>query len=1294
MKKAKSIFRYLAIGVLSLILVLIFLFIPENPYLSNYLKKLILPEIQSATGYPATADKIYLHVFPLYAGIKNLRLVDEEGDLVMRINSVKVYPELTSFLTGNPVIRRISVKEPYILMNHARARFVKDNLRGYSEKSKRNKKILIKHIGISKGEFFWKEQKNWSVKDIKIDGRLREEIEIIASGETFYEGLKKSIGFRAAISIPVKILREGTLEEINIKDMILLSGRSEIDLSGRFHLLRESQLRIGFKVFMEDIIETLSLRAAPKDKGYLRAKGVLIARPWGQEFSDFLSGLSCEIETVGDMRLENLMEILSVKERLSGDLRFNAKVGGKVLSPVLRGEARLRKGNLFGIEIDDLNTEVVFKERRLFFSNAHGELYGGKADAEAEIPIPVHDFRLHIKAEGVRDKAIMELIGLKFPIPDGIVDGEFAHAGKRFSPAGWFLYRPVKHLNGKGFNPLDRIKEIKASFNYDGENRILNFIDFAGISDLLFLKMKGFYRLEDKYTEGQYTLRLLPEAFDSDEFSHLVRLDSGNVEGEIKGFLPKPVIKGSIVLNSVFIKGYSLELIKGTFFYNGSEFEPLLTGTATEEEHRLSGSIRFENSKELFDFSAPSFNLRLQLKNMRLKSLIPESGLKDEIRVDGEVKFRGDNLSQGFEIKLRRLNSRLDGSLALKRWKEYEYEVYSSIKPADLGLLNTGVLDTAFRIRAKGNGSLPEINGFLSIHSDEVRLNGRPLGLIKLDGVIERNVFAVAGSLFDGLLTLKAQGNISPLNYRGEIEFRDASYKSLFQAFIKDAPEDINLDLKGILKIERKDKLLSGALYFERFIISGLGHELRNKEPVQVELKNNRLMIRSLSMVNEGATVAVSGVVNMGEAYDLELKGSTYLWPFKRFSRSIKTIKGKVDFGIMISGKWDSPQFSGDIALKDGTLSIEDIPYQVTEVNSLIRFNENRVNIEQFSGKIAGGSVDARGIAYLRGFRLGRFNMEVTLRNISATLSEDFSLSFDSTLYLKGERYLKLITGEVRLRKAFYRRYIEWRTWMLKGKEPAPQPEVSIPTFLDAALNIKITGPLSETASVLMIDNNIANAKLKVDFLLKGTLKRPVLLGRIETLEGVVYFRNNELKLINAAADFTNPERIDPYFKIRAETFSRGYRINLLIEGHLRKFNLSLSSEPPLDEVDIIALLAVGETGTALKGYGGGIGAAEASSFLTGQLQETIEQRARLYTGIDRVQISPYVSKTGEIGPRVTVGKKLGDRLSILYSSAVGSKESDVIKIEYELNKKVFLVGEKDERGSMGGDIKFRFQFR
>jgi len=86
----------------------------------------------------------------------------------------------------------------------------------------------------------------------------------------------------------------------------------------------------------------------------------------------------------------------------------------------------------------------------------------------------------------------------------------------------------------------------------------------------------------------------------------------------------------------------------------------------------------------------------------------------------------------------------------------------------------------------------------------------------------------------------------------------------------------------------------------------------------------------------------------------------------------------------------------------------------------------------------------------------------------------------------------------------------------------------------------------------------------------------------------------------------------------------------------------------------------------------------------------------RNITGLDRVQVDPYVSKsTGTVGPRVTVSKRLiGERLFVTYISAVGSTEEQVLRLEYLLGKNMSLVGVRDEKGSMGGDIKFRFEFK
>jgi translocation and assembly module TamB len=118
--------------------------------------------------------------------------------------------------------------------------------------------------------------------------------------------------------------------------------------------------------------------------------------------------------------------------------------------------------------------------------------------------------------------------------------------------------------------------------------------------------------------------------------------------------------------------------------------------------------------------------------------------------------------------------------------------------------------------------------------------------------------------------------------------------------------------------------------------------------------------------------------------------------------------------------------------------------------------------------------------------------------------------------------------------------------------------------------------------------------------------------------------------------------------------------------------------------------------GGELKGLEGGIGASEATSFMTGKFQDVLEERLTTITGLDRLQIDPYVSKTtANVEPRVTVSKRLiGEKMFVTYTTTLATKEEQILKLEYYLNKNMSLLGVRDERGIFGGDISFRFTFK
>jgi len=171
---------------------------------------------------------------------------------------------------------------------------------------------------------------------------------------------------------------------------------------------------------------------------------------------------------------------------------------------------------------------------------------------------------------------------------------------------------------------------------------------------------------------------------------------------------------------------------------------------------------------------------------------------------------------------------------------------------------------------------------------------------------------------------------------------------------------------------------------------------------------------------------------------------------------------------------------------------------------------------------------------------------------------------------------------------------------------------------------------------------------------------------------------------------------LNPALDIQAETQVREYLIRLAVTGTADHAVVTFMSDPPLTDSDILSMLALGKRGSELKGKETGVGVGEAASFATGQFQDIFERQARGITGLDRFQIDPYVSKSDTSVPRVTVGKELvQNKLYVTYSSNVGaSAPEQIFRIEYILDRHFSLVGERDETGSDGADITYRFEFQ
>ena len=559
--------------------------------------------------------------------------------------------------------------------------------------------------------------------------------------------------------------------------------------------------------------------------------------------------------------------------------------------------------------------------------------------------------------------------------------------------------------------------------------------------------------------------------------------------------------------------------------------------------------------------------------------------------------------------------------------------------------------------------------------------------------MIQNRDIAVQAALFNEKMKLQGHGHLDEtLPWNAELIIQPARYDFLVSSLLKDVPEDLQLNLEGKVEMQGNKNTIEASAQVYHLALVLFGQSFSNDSEIQFSVRNQKISLKPFAIRSGETSFRLRGGLEIGKEYDIQLDGSSALSPLKGLSKKIGYLKGDADFVFVVRGKWEKPEINGGMTISDASFGLRGYAAYISSINGYLYIDEDRIVIEKLNGRVGGGTVDISGLAYLRGFLIKRFHLEARLDDITAKVLPEFSVNLDGNLLYRGTTDAMDITGDIRINKARYKETVEWRSWLLTAKAiEKPKSEMSV--FERAELNIQVSG--SENITV---DNNIARAPIRIrgDMIVKGTVSNPILFGRLESNDGYIYFRNNEFRIMHASADFTDPHRIKPILNLTAETSMKGYTIRLNLEGETDRFNLSLSSDPPLEEVDILSLLTVGQLGKQTKGLEGGIGAGTATSFITGKQQDIIEERVRALTGIDRFQVEPYVSKTtGTVEPRITVSERLiGDKVFVTYTTSIGSTEEQILKVEYLLNKNVSLIGTRDDIGSIGGDVKFRFEFK
>ena len=467
-----------------------------------------------------------------------------------------------------------------------------------------------------------------------------------------------------------------------------------------------------------------------------------------------------------------------------------------------------------------------------------------------------------------------------------------------------------------------------------------------------------------------------------------------------------------------------------------------------------------------------------------------------------------------------------------------------------------------------------------------------------------------------------------------------------------------------------------------------------------------------------------------GDAIDLQVKSTAIsLAVVEGLTSQLTNVTGTLEADVHVSGSGQDPHLKGFVDIKNGAFGVPAAGETFTGLTTRIDLQPDALHIEEFQLLDRHGEkLRISGELAVHAREVGAVNVSIDSDNFELLKNELGDVQVQSALKVTGELRRPRLVGDVRLDagrievdrvlELFYSPYsVEalpevvsaeraaegsgsaeeaTKTALAKASQSAAPPGVAEKAAKDeveAEATNRVPGGLFEAMAmdvhVVIPDNLVLRGKdlrpsgptgsalgdLNItvggDVRVRKDPSAPItLLGTVNTVRGTYAFQGRRFDLVrDGTIRFIGTPSINPILDITAtrKIPSTGVEARVHITGTPSAPQLELSSTPPLEESDILALIVfnrpVNELGTgersSLAATAGGI----ATGFIAAPLGESIGKALDL----DLFEISTTTTESGDLGAAVTLGQQVNERTFIKLYQQFSARSTTEFQLEYQL---------------------------
>ncbi|HET7695760.1 MAG TPA: translocation/assembly module TamB domain-containing protein [Vicinamibacterales bacterium] len=461
-----------------------------------------------------------------------------------------------------------------------------------------------------------------------------------------------------------------------------------------------------------------------------------------------------------------------------------------------------------------------------------------------------------------------------------------------------------------------------------------------------------------------------------------------------------------------------------------------------------------------------------------------------------------------------------------------------------------------------------------------------------------------------------------------------------------------------------------------------------------------------------------------GDQIDLQVQSSRIdLGLIQGFTNQLTGVTGTLQADVRVTGSGRDPHLNGYVDIQNGAFQVVQSGVGFSGLTTRVDLTGDRVRVANLRVLDENGHpLTISGELAVHERQPGAVNMSIDSDDFQVLDNELGELNVQTRLKLTGEVRKPRLEGEIRTDAArieldrvlllFSNAYSEealpdvvsaqetvvshkgadeaTREAFARGRDigagAAPAQEASAPAvapqtgiFSALELNLRVIAPDNfivrgddirpggANASQVGSVNATIGADLQVDKRENGPL---LVRGTANTVRGFYEFQGRRFTIQRGGeVRFDGLPQINPDLNLTAERLipNTGVTARINVTGTARAPQIALSSNPPLDEADILSLIvfnrSVNELGTgeraSLAETAGGI----ASGFVASSLGKSIGRAL----DVDLFEITTSDPETGETAGGVTLGKQVGDRAFVRFRQQFGQRSFTEFMLEYQL---------------------------